>query len=430
MMRSSLLLLLLAVSATAFVCPTGVVSFRQRSSALFYTNTDPDYYQILGIAKTATSNEIKSAYRRLAKQYHPDVSGDNTVEQFHTVHRAYEVLNDPSLKHEYDISVSSPFAPFGGFGFEQNGRADAAEPSFSTRTTVQPKTRTTTSSPFGEWNNKADDPFGFGHHEHYTATRADSTDPSFSTRTTTAHPKTTPSPFGSRNKADDPFVGAGFGQYRSDGFAPNAADCTIPKERPTRRNTSRRAGNDIRYDLEIDFKTSVFGGQETIIISHLETCETCRGVKESFCNTCKGHGVTYEMTRTSSGATQMQETCHTCHGAGTETHNLCHSCHGQELLQRNKQLVVTIPAGVQDFNTLKLSGEGDACPNGGPAGDLYVHVSIRPHAHSRRDGMEIHSESEIDIVDAILGTYIKCPVVDGDVTIEVPPGCQPGQVMR
>ena len=195
-------------------------------------------------------------------------------------------------------------------------------------------------------------------------------------------------------------------------------------------------GNDLRFDLEIDFKTAVFGGEEKVRIRHLETCDTCTGSgvkpgsKISTCSTCGGSGVTVEVTRTPLGNFQTQQTCPTCRGTGQKIEEYCGTCGGQGLNQKTKQIKVTVPAGVEDGNKLRVRGEGDAGPNGGPAGDLYIFLRVKEDANFRREGPEIYSEESISYLDAILGNSIKTPVVDGEVTIKVPPGTQPGQVMR
>ena len=195
-------------------------------------------------------------------------------------------------------------------------------------------------------------------------------------------------------------------------------------------------GDDLRFDLEIDFKTAVFGGEEKVRIRHLEKCDTCTGdgvkpgSKVSTCPSCNGSGVTVQVTRTPLGNFQTQQTCPTCRGTGQKVDEYCGTCGGQGLNQKTKQIKVTIPPGVENGNKLRVRGEGDAGPNGGPAGDLYIFLRVKEDDKFRREGPEIYSEENISYVDAILGNSIKTPVVDGEVTIKVPPGTQPGQVMR
>ena len=195
-------------------------------------------------------------------------------------------------------------------------------------------------------------------------------------------------------------------------------------------------GDDLRFDLEIDFKTAVFGGEEKVRIRHLESCDTCKGngvkpgSKVSTCTTCGGSGVTVQVTRTPLGNFQTQQTCPNCRGTGQKVEEYCGTCGGNGLTQKTKQIKVSIPPGVEDGNKLRVRGEGDSGPNGGPAGDLYIFLRVKGDAKFRREGPEIYSEEKISYIDAILGNSIKTPVVDGEVTIKIPPGTQPGQVMR
>jgi len=197
-------------------------------------------------------------------------------------------------------------------------------------------------------------------------------------------------------------------------------------------------GNDLRFDLEIDFETAIFGGEEKVRIRHLETCNGCNngdgikpGSKINTCGRCQGQGVTVEVTRTPLGNFQTQQTCATCRGTGQLVEEYCGQCSGQGLEAKTKQIKVTVPAGVADGNKLRVRGEGDAGPNGGPPGDLYIFLRVKENSNGfTREGPEIYSDQTISYIDALLGNSIKTPVVDGEVTIKVPPGTQPGQVLR
>ncbi|KAG7355107.1 chaperone protein DnaJ [Nitzschia inconspicua] len=337
------------------------------STALYMSTrnqTGRDFYRILGISRNASVAEIKQAYRKLAKEYHPDANPNkDTTEQFQDINRAYEVLKDPDLKRKYDM--------FGESGIGTSAASDS-----------------TAGSPFGGG--------GFGQDVDLN------------------------------DIFDSFFGGGGMGGGMGGGFGGRG------------RAASRGpvVGNDLRFDLEIDFKTAVFGGEEKVRIRHLETCDTCTGTgvkpgsKISTCSTCGGSGVTVEVTRTPLGNFQTQQTCPTCRGTGQKIEEYCGTCGGQGLNQKTKQIKVTVPAGVEDGNKLRVRGEGDAGPNGGPAGDLYIFLRVKEDPNFRREGPEIYSEETISYLDAILGNSIKTPVVDGEVTIKVPPGTQPGQVMR
>jgi len=326
--------------------------------------TGRDFYRILGVSRNASTKEIKSAYRKLAKQYHPDANPNkDTTQQFQEVNRAYEVLKDPNLKKKYDM-----------FGEQGVGTSAASEGG--------------PGSPFGGGA-------GFGQEVDL-------------------------------NDIFDSFFGGGGGMGGGGGFG----------GRGRAQTRGPVVGNDLRFDLEIDFKTAVFGGEEKVRIRHLETCDTCNGdgvkpgSKISTCSACGGSGVTVEVTRTPLGNFQTQQTCASCRGTGQKIEEYCGTCGGQGLNQKTKQIKVTVPAGVEDGNKLRVRGEGDAGPNGGPAGDLYIFLRVKEDSSFRREGPEIYSEETISYIDAILGNSIKTSVVDGEVTIKVPPGTQPGQVMR
>lgn len=325
------------------------------------STTNRDFYDILGVSRSADVAEIKSAYRKLAKQYHPDANPDtDTTEKFQEINRAYEILSNPDLKQRYDM--------YGERGVGTSAASEQAGP-----------------SPFGG-------PGGFGQ-------EVDLGD------------------------IFDSFFGGGMGGGARGAAGPRA-----------RRGPMQ--GDDLRFDLEIDFKTAVFGGEEKVRIRHLEKCTTCGGdgVKPgssvTTCKVCNGQGVTVQVTRTPLGNFQTQQTCPNCRGSGQQIEEYCGTCSGQGLINKTKQIKVTIPPGVEDGNKLRVRGEGDAGPKGGPAGDLYIFLKVKEDRNFRREGPEVYSDETISYVDAILGASIKVPVVDGEVTIKVPQGTQPGQVMR
>jgi len=330
----------------------------QSKTALFMSTANRDFYQILGIPRNSDTASIKKAYRKLAKQFHPDANpGKDTTEKFQEINRAYEVLSNPDLKQKYDM-----------YGERGVGTSAASE-------------------------GQAGSPFGGG---------------------------------GFGQEVDlgdifDSFFGGGGGRRGGGGGG---------------RSRGPVAGDDLRFDLEIDFKTAVFGGEEKVRIRHLETCGTCSGSgvkpgsKVNTCNVCNGMGVTMQVTRTPLGNFQTQQTCPSCRGTGQKVEEYCGTCSGQGLVSKTKQIKVTIPAGVEDGNKLRVRSEGDAGPNGGPAGDLYIFLKVKEDRNFRREGPEVYSDASVSYVDAILGASLKVPVVDGEVTIKVPPGTQPGQVMR
>mmetsp|Transcript_28654 Transcript_28654/g.42425 ORF Transcript_28654/g.42425 Transcript_28654/m.42425 type:complete len:453 (+) Transcript_28654:190-1548(+) len=334
-------------------------STSRHSRTVLYANRD--FYEVLGIKRGVDTAEIKSAYRKLAKKFHPDANpGEDTTEKFQEINRAYEVLSNDDLRQRYDR-----------FGEQGIGTSAASD-----------------------------------------------------------------------QQAGNPFGGGGFGQevdlgdifdsfFGGGGAGPRGAGARGGRTR------GPMAGDDLRFDLEIDFKTAIFGGEEKVRIRHLETCDTCKGdgIKPGSsvrtCPVCNGSGVTMQVTRTPLGNFQTQQTCATCRGTGQKVDEYCGTCSGQGLTQKTKQIKVTIPPGVEDGNKLRVRGEGDAGPNGGPAGDLYIFLKVKEDRTFRREGPEIYSDAAVGYVDAILGASVKVPVVDGgEVTIKVPPGTQPGQVMR
>ena len=179
-----------------------------------------------------------------------------------------------------------------------------------------------------------------------------------------------------------------------------------------------------------------FGGEEKVKIRHNEACDTCRGdgvkpgTKKRSCGTCGGQGVVMQVTRTPLGNFQTQAACPNCRGAGEIIDEFCPKCSGAGVVQVAKQVTLTIPAGVESGQKLRVRGEGDAGPGGGPAGDLYIFVSAKADPRFRREGTEIYSDLDVSYVDAILGGERPVQTIDGEVTIKVPSGSQPETVLR
>lgn len=338
------------------------------------TGAGRDFYNILEISRSASAAEIKSGYRKLAKKYHPDANpGKDTTNDFQEVNRAYEVLSDEDKRKKYDMfgeaAVGSSAASEGGYGGY--------------------------GSPFG----------GAGFSQEVDL--GDIFDTFFGGG----------GPGGPAGASASGFAGGGRGGRGG-------------------RRSGPMAGDDLRFDLELDFKKAIFGGEEKVRIRHLETCGTCTGsgvkpgAKVSTCSSCNGVGVTMQVTRTPLGNFQTQQTCASCRGTGQKIEEYCGTCSGEGTVSKTKQIKVDIPPGVEDGNKLRVRSEGDAGPNSGPAGDLYIFLKVKSDPNFRREGPEIYSDATISYMDAILGASLKVPVVDGEVTIKVPPGTQPEQVMR
>jgi len=368
-------ILLMSISAfTPFMLPTirssQIIFSSSRQDRYSYSSTSSfpflarnemnrDFYQILGIPRNADSKEIKRAYRRKAKQYHPDVNSGDTTEKFQEINRAYEVLNNIDLKKKYDM--------YGEAGVGTSAASEA----------------------------QAGNPFGGSSGFSQQVDLGDIFD-SF-------------------------FGGVGMGSNRNSS---------------RNRNRDAVSGEDLRFDLDINFKTALFGGEEKVRIRHLQKCDTCMGngikpgSKANACNVCSGRGLTIQVTRTPLGNFQTQQTCVTCRGTGQRIEQYCRTCSGKGVVSKSKQIKVTVPPGVENGNKLRVRNEGDASPNGGSPGDLYIFLKVRKSSQFRREGPDIYSIASISFVDAILGSSIKTPVIDGEVTIKIPPGMQPGQVMR
>ncbi len=307
-----------------------------------------DYYDLLGVSRDVDADSLKKAYRRLARQYHPDVNKDPAAEdRFKEIGRAYEVLSDPQARARYDQFGEAGLGGAGGMPDmgDMGGFADLFETFFS----------------------------GFG--------------------------------------------GAG-------GPAAGGA-----------RRRGPRQGDDLRLDLTISFSEAVFGTEKDVQIRHLETCTTCSGSGAkagsgpTTCGTCGGAGQVRRATRTPFGNFTQVAPCPTCEGTGQVIADPCSACGGQGLQQVRKKLRINIPAGVDSGTRLRVGQEGNAGQRGGPAGDLYVFLTVQAHPHLRRDGVTIHSEVSLNYLQAILGDTIEVETVDGQEPLEIPPGTQPGAVI-
>ena len=308
-----------------------------------------DYYDLLGVARDADADTLKRAYRRLARQYHPDINKEPGAEdRFKEIGRAYEVLSDPQTRSRYDQFGEAGLGGGGGMPDmgDMGGFADLFETFFS----------------------------GFG---------------------------------------GGP-AGPGGGAARRRG---------------------PRQGDDLRFDLTISFSEAVFGQEKEIQIRHLETCSTCSGSGAksgsgpTSCGTCGGAGQVRRATRTPFGSFTQVAPCPTCEGTGQVIADPCTACGGQGLQQVRKKLRINIPAGVDSGTRLRVASEGNAGQRGGPAGDLYVFLTVQSHPSLRRDGINIHAEVTINYLQAILGDTIEVETVEGPAQLEIPAGTQPGAVL-
>ena len=305
-----------------------------------------DYYEVLGVPREAAPDDIKASFRRLARQYHPDVSQEaNAEEHFKEINEAYSVLSDPDKRAAYDR--------FGHAGVQNQG----GMPDF----TVD----------FGD--------------------------------------------------LFDEFFG-GFG-----GFGRSANRRT--------RNAPRRGG-DLQYNVDLTFEESIFGVEKEIEITRDEVCETCGGkgaepgTSPVRCSTCNGTGEVRQVRQTLLGSMVQVSTCPVCNGKGETISTPCHTCSGRGLVRRNRKKVVTIPAGVDNGNQIRLAGEGQPGENGGPTGNLYLVIRIVSHKYFRRRENDILLDLDINIAQATLGAEVDVPTVDGLTKLKIPAGIQPGKVLR
>ena len=311
-----------------------------------------DYYEVLGLQKSATADEIKKAYRKLAKENHPDLHpGDKAAEErFKEINEAYEILSDDDKRAKYDQyghAAFDPSAGFGGAGFDGFGGFGG----------------------FGDLGDIFGDIFGFG------------------------------------------------GGTRSNPNAP-------------------RRGENIRATVSISFEEAAFGCKKDVTVARVEPCEVCKGsgcapgTTPEVCPDCKGSGTVRTTQRTPFGMAQSTGPCQKCRGTGRIIHQPCTNCRGMGSVRRQHKVNVSVPAGIDDGQTISLRGQGSAGSNGGPQGDLLVSVIVRPHARFERDGNSVLLQQDISYAQAALGAEIEVPTLDGRVKLTIPEGTQPGAVFR
>jgi len=312
-----------------------------------------DYYEVLGLQKGASEEEIKKAYKKLARKYHPDMNpGDKTAEEkFKEINEANEILSDPEKKARYDRFGFAGVDP--SYGAGAGGYAEGMD-------------------------------FDFG----------DLGDL-----------------FGS-------FFGGGFGgAARSNPNAP-------------------QRGESLRTSVTISFEEACFGCEKEIIIERVETCDVCHGsccepgTTAEVCPDCGGRGIVQQRRQTPLGFMSASTPCPRCGGRGRIIHKPCKTCGGRGLVRRRKTIKVSIPAGIDNGQTISLRSQGNAGKNGGPAGDLLIVVAVRPHELFRREGTSILCETPITFAQAALGAELEIPTIDGKVKYSIPEGTQSGSTFR
>ena len=302
-----------------------------------------DYYEVLGVNRDASEDDIKKSYRKLAMKWHPDRNPENpkAEERFKEAKEAYEILSDPQKRPAYD--------QFGHAGVDPSAGGGAAG------------------------------------------------------------------------------AGAGFG-----GFADAFGDIFGDIFGGGRGRSGVYRGADLRYNLEISLEDAARGTETRIRIPAMEECGTCHGsgakpgTTPTTCTTCQGHG----QVRMQQGFFSIQQTCPRCHGSGKMVASPCSACSGAGRIKQHKTLSVKIPAGVDEGDRIRLSGEGEAGVNSGPAGDLYVVIHLKPHPVFTRDHNDLHCEMPISFTAAALGGEIEIPTLDGYAKIKIPQGTQTNQMFR
>ncbi len=308
--------------------------------------TQRDYYEVLGVGRTASNDDLKAAFRQKARQLHPDVNKEaDAEERFKELNESYAVLSDADKRAAYDR--------FGHAGV----RGSAGMPDFSM-----------------DFSDLSDifDFFGFGS-------------------------------FGRSSR---------------------------------RSRTAPRRGADLQYRLDLTFEEAIFGVEKDIEVSRDEACSTCNGsgaepgTSPTRCSACNGSGEVRQVRQTLLGSMVQVTTCPTCGGQGEIISSPCHTCQGRGIERRIRHKIVTVPGGVDSGTQIRLAGEGQPGMNGGPHGNLYIVLNVKPHEYFKRRDNDIILNLTINISQAALGAEVQIPTVDGPATLKIPAGAQPGKVLR
>ena len=307
-----------------------------------------DYYDVLGVPRGASEEDVRKAFRKKAMEYHPDRNKNpDAEEKFKEVNEAYQVLIDSQKRSQYDRFGHAGVSAGSGGGFTRDfAGADV----------------------FGGFGDIFDSFFG-------------------------------------------DFMGRG------------------------QQRTAQRGG-DIPYRMTIPFEEAVFGTEREVEVTRIERCHRCNGsgnepgTSPATCSTCRGMGQVRRSQRSVFGQFSQVTACPTCKGKGSIITTPCNNCHTTGTERRNRKIAVRIPAGVEDGMQIRLTGEGDVGINGGPAGNLYINISVEEHQLFQREGDDLVYELPLNFVQAALGDEVEVPTLNGNATLKIPPGTQSGAVFR
>ena len=306
-----------------------------------------DYYEVLGVSKGASDEEIKRAFRKLAKQYHPDVNKEpGADEKFKEIGEAYSVLSDESKRRQYD--------QFGHAAFDQAGGAG-----------------------FGGFDGFSFEDFDLG-------------------------------------SIFESMMGGSFGGRRSSG-------------------SRKTKGADQGISIKLSFEEAVYGCEKEFKINVDDSCPDCNGKGghgESNCRECGGRGRIVSEQRTMFGIFQSETTCPTCNGRGVTYKDRCNKCNGKGIINNSKNIKLRVPRGVDDGDTMRMSGKASVGASGGPRGDIYIEFSVKEHEIYQRDGRDIYVKIPLTITEAVLGCKKEIPTVQGVIITEIPAGTQNGDKFK
>jgi molecular chaperone DnaJ len=330
------------------------------------TTAKQDYYELLGVPRKAGAKDIRAAFRKLARKYHPDLNpGDKSSEEkFKQLQEAYDVLSDSKKRQVYDqYGFYSDNIPAGG-----------------------------PSSGAGAHGREPDVNFDFGGFD-----------------------------FGGGSGSGSAGGGSNFRDLFSQFFSGGRGSAGMEPE--------HEAGGDLEYQIEIDFRDAVRGAVKKLSITRMDTCETCRGTgavgSPQTCTACAGTGTIQQ----AAGKMRFNVPCTRCGGTG-KLRTLCKTCSGEGRVRRTETIDVRIPAGVSNGGRVRVPGKGNSGTMGAPAGDLYLRVVVKPHEFFERRGNDLYTKIPITVSEATLGAKIEVPTIDGRSIIRIPPGTNSGKTLR